>query len=112
VVTGVTALGSISTFQIQLSSTPTSSSTIARLIGFQTTLDDITHSGDLGLIDNHGIANSLSSKIQAAQNASGIARKNILNAFQNQLKAETGKHINATAANILLHDAESLLTLK
>jgi len=63
----------------------------------------------LGLIDNRGIANSLSQKIQAAAKAPGPARRNIVNAFKHEVYAQSGKHINGIAVQLLLEDADSLL---
>ncbi|MBY9080678.1 chitobiase/beta-hexosaminidase C-terminal domain-containing protein [Paenibacillus sp. HN-1] len=51
-----------------------------------------------GAIDNQGIANSLLSKLQ----------KNNLNSFRNEVRAQSGKHISAEAASVLLRDAEYL----
>ncbi len=81
----------------------------------------------LGLIDNQGIANSLSQKIQAASRATGQARRNILNAFKNEVLAQSGKsdnceqqgehegqcpgkHFTGVAVQVLLEDADSLLS--
>jgi len=73
-------------------------------------LADIANSLQLGFIDNAGIANSLSQKIQAAQNATNPARANILNAFINAVSAQSGKHIIGVAVQVLLQDANSLLS--
>jgi hypothetical protein len=60
---------------------------------------------DAGMIDNAGIANSLTSKADAA--ASQIARgnttaaKNQLNAFINELDAQVGKHLTQQAYDLL-----------
>jgi hypothetical protein len=80
------------------------------MASFQSTLADISNSLQLGLIDNQGIANSLSQKIQAAQAAIGPARNNILKAFENDVNAQTGKHVNGIAPQVLLQDADSLIS--
>jgi hypothetical protein len=53
-----------------------------------------------GCIDNHGIANALSSKLSAAQAALGRGQIqtaiNVLGAFNNQIQAQAGKHITAS----------------
>jgi len=58
-----------------------------------------------GMIDNAGIANSLTSKADAAaaQIASGntTAAENQLNAFINELDAQAGKHLTPQAYNLL-----------
>jgi len=81
---------------------------------FQSTLADINNSLQLGLIDNQGIANSLSQKIQAAADAAARgqteASKNILMAFKNEVSAQRSKHISDPAAQVLLEDADSLLS--
>jgi hypothetical protein len=48
------------------------------------------------------VADGLCDKLASAGAASGTARRNILNAFRNQLSAQTGKSITADQAAILL----------
>jgi hypothetical protein len=78
------------------------------LITFQHARADIDNSLQTGLIDNAGVANSLSQKLQAAQNATGPAQNNLLKAFKNELNAQAGKHVKAPAALVLSFDANSL----
>jgi probable HAF family extracellular repeat protein len=111
VLKGIAALGSTSTFRIQYVTAPGTTSTASRIATFASTLDDITNSLQLGLIDKAGIANSLSQKIRAAQSA-GSASSNILRAFKDEVSAQSGKHITGVAVSTLLEDADSLLTLK
>jgi hypothetical protein len=110
---GVTIGGAATTYQVQYSPAPGSPSTVTLIASFQSTLADINNSLELGLIDNNGIANALSSKISAASAAAGKGdsktAKNVLNAFINQVKAQTGKHITDIAPQVLLSDANSLL---
>ena len=80
-----------------------------RAATFSSTLTDINNASQLGLIDNIGIANSLSQKIHAAQDATVPARNNILNAFKNEVTAQAGKHITGVAVQVLLQDANSLV---
>jgi hypothetical protein len=61
-------------------------------------------------VDNKGIANSLSQKIEAAQKATWVARNNILNAFKNEVNAQSSKHITGIAPQVLLQDADSLIS--
>jgi hypothetical protein len=114
VVNGVASVGSTSSFQIQYVPTPGATATIMRLATFQSTLADIANSLALGLIDNAGIANALSSKIQAASSAASSGQNqtagNVLNAFLNQLNAQTGKHITGVAPQVLLEDANSVIS--
>jgi hypothetical protein len=65
------------------------------------------------LIDNGGVTTSLAAKIQAAFDAAHrgqtTASVNLLNAFSNEVRAQTGKHLDAFAADVLLADSDSLL---
>ena len=54
---------------------------LSQYVTFQSAVKDINGSLQLGLIDHYGIANSLSSKIEAAQAQTGSVRNNILSAF-------------------------------
>jgi hypothetical protein len=76
-------------------------------------LNDIANSLELGLIDNHGIANSLSQKIQEASDAAERGQTqtetSVLMAFINEVRAQSGKHVAVTAALVLVNDANSLL---
>jgi hypothetical protein len=66
-----------------------------------------------GCIDNAGIANALTAKLTAEQGAIGGGNTktaiNILSAFTNQVRAQTGKHITADCATVLMTDARSLI---
>src|SRR5262249_32469837 len=82
--------------------------TSSQTVQFQTTTSIqslqvlITQFTNDGWIDNAGIANSLQSKLSA----------NNLEAFVNEVQAQSGKHIIAQYANYLLRDAEHLLSRK
>jgi hypothetical protein len=73
----------------------------------------VQHAYHLGHIDNQGIANSLLSKLDAAQTA--LARgetttaANLLNAFINQVQAQAGKHISAEHAQHMIMHAQEVL---
>ncbi|MNR56107.1 hypothetical protein D3C85_1766200 [compost metagenome] len=54
---------------------------------------------ELSWIDNHGIANSLSTKLEHGQ----------VEAFLHQVQAQSGKHIQTEAASYLLRDAGAIL---
>jgi len=105
---GIAGPGSSAEFSIQLTSTPGSTSTITVAATISSTLADINNSLQLGLIDNHGVANSLAQKIEAAQGATGNTRNNILKAFINEVKAQSGNHIKGVAVQVLLADANAL----
>lgn len=67
---------------------------------------------DLGEVDNHGICNSLLQKLRHALDKAdggqpGVA-VNVLNAFINEVEAQTGKHISRRAALLLISDAQQL----
>jgi outer membrane murein-binding lipoprotein Lpp len=66
-----------------------------------------------GCIDNAGIANALTAKLTAEQGAisSGSTKTaiNILSAFTDQARAQSGKHITADCATVLMTDARSLI---
>ena len=59
----------------------------------------VAHFASIGWIDNIGIANSLQKKLDS----------NNLLPFINEVKAQSGKHISAKAAEYLLRDANALL---
>jgi hypothetical protein len=110
---GVANNGSSSTFQIEFSPTSTTGSTVSRMATFASTLADIANSLQLALMDNSGIANALSAKLNAAStaatNGDHVTASNILNAFKNQVSAQTGKHIIGVAPQVLQEDADSLI---
>ena len=110
---GIVGVDSTSSFQIQFVPSPGSTPQVIRVATFQSTLDDINNSLQLGLIDNQGIADSLSSKINAAANAAARGQtqtsRNNLNAFKNEVNAQAGKHVMGIAVQVLLEDADSLI---
>ncbi len=110
VLKGIGAPGSTTQYQVQFVSAPGSVSSANVFATFEGTLSDITNSLQLGLIDNSGVANSLSQKIGAAQKATGSTRTNILNAFKNEVNAQAGKHVTGVAVEVFLQDATSLIS--
>lgn len=110
VLKGITSPNSFTTFEVQYEPVQGAMLGVRRAATFSEVLGDINNSLRLGLISNVGIVNSLSQKIHAAQNASGVTRINILNAFKNDVLAQEGKHIASIIARVLLEDADSLLT--
>ena len=68
-----------------------------------------------GKIDNGGVYNALMAKLQAIQ--ASVDRKgkqnsatNVLEAFINQVSAQSGQHIDPAAAAVLIADAQWILT--
>jgi 5'-nucleotidase/UDP-sugar diphosphatase len=63
-----------------------------------------------GKIDNRGIANSLTQKLENVQKSMDKGKIdtaiNQLNAFINEVQAQSGKHITAKAAELLIADAQ------
>jgi hypothetical protein len=104
----------ISTFQLRCSSASGGSTSVARLATFPSALADISNSLQLGLIGNGGIANALSSKINAASDAAtggdSKTASNVLNAFKNLVSAQTDKHITGIAPQVLQEDTDSLIS--
>lgn len=113
VMPGIRGAGSVTTFQLQVTTPPGSTSTIERLATFESTLADIANSGQIGLIDNNGITMSLIAKVQAAADAARrgdlTASANMLNAFSNEVRAQSGKHVDSFCADVFLDDAGSLV---
>lgn len=83
-----------------------------------TTVDELkTEIEELGLqdeIDNQGIVTSLLAKLNVAQKLIEDGKidqaKNILNAFINEVQAQSGIHITVEAADILIESAEYILS--
>jgi hypothetical protein len=111
---GVADLDTISKFEVQISSEPGSFIFPTRIATFESTIMDITSSYRLELIKPLGIRNSLIKKIENASQAVEYrdlaAAKNILNAFKNEVRAQSSKDITETAAQILLEDADYLIS--
>src|SRR5262249_25576762 len=101
---GIANVGSTSTFQVQLTTAPGTVPKLTKQATFPSTLDDINNSLKLGLIDNVGIINSLSQKIQNAEDAVGRGQintaRNILGAYKNDVNAQAGKHVMGIAVQV------------
>ena len=102
---GIAAPGPVTTYHVARVA-----SSISLVATFSSALADVSNALGLGLIDNQGIATSLYQKLQAAQSASNPARNNILNAFINQVGAQSGKHITGVAPQVFINDANSLMS--
>jgi hypothetical protein len=73
----------------------------------------VVHAADEGHINNPGVAKSLLAKLDAAQSAldrcqSDVAVHN-LQAFQHEVKSQSGKHIVAEHAEHLLMHAQHII---
>ncbi|MEW6410459.1 MAG: hypothetical protein AB1488_10185 [Nitrospirota bacterium] len=110
---GVTATGMVSKFKITYDPTPGSKSTVVRVATIQSTRQDITLSYNVGWITNAGIVKSLIAKLDAAESAINRVQKkttaNQLNAFINEVKAQSTFHIKPECAEMLIKDAEYIL---
>jgi hypothetical protein len=76
----------------------------------QRTVADTQHAYDEGRIDNHGILNSLLQKLNSAQAVLDLGDVeeaiDLLGAYINELEAQSGKHVTAEAAALLIADAQ------
>lgn len=113
-VNGVTNSGSTTVYRVTVSSASGLTGPVAPQASFQSTLADIANSLALGLIDNAGIANALTQKINEAASAvkeheSDDARE-ALNSFKHQVSTQSGKHITGVAPQVLLEDTDSLVS--
>ena len=75
---------------------------------------EIEELGSEGEIDNQGVVTSLLAKLNAAQKLIEDGKidqaKIILNAFINEVQAQSGKHITPEAAELLIESAEHILS--
>lgn len=75
--------------------------------------DDVQQFLQSGAINNHGNANSLLAKLDSAANARARGQcstaANIYGAFISELQAQSGKHVDAAAAAIMIADAQYLI---
>jgi hypothetical protein len=110
---GIAGVGSNETFQVQYASASGSTSTVTKVATFQSTLNDISTSLQLGLITNAGIATALSAQINAASSAASRGNEAMavadVNSFISLVNAQTNRMITGIAPAILLADGQSLL---
>ena len=103
-----------STEKLRTSAGPDLSGTVATETTFEGTIDDIRYMLVLDLIDGKGVARLLSNKITAASNAAlgGDTERaeKLLKAFIDEVNTQTGKHISGAAPQLLLKDANGLLS--
>jgi hypothetical protein len=75
--------------------------------------DCVSHALAIGHIDNAGIANSLLSKLDAAQRAQNrgenAVASSLLNAFMLEVEALAGKHIDDAHASHMVAHAEAVI---
>jgi len=111
-VPGISGVGSSATFQIQFSIAAGAVPTVVRSATYETTLSDIANAMQLGLIDNITLAKSLARLVHAAarETQESDDAREALHAFKRQVIVQSGKHITGVAAQVLLEDANSLLS--
>ena len=77
----------------------------------------VVHAAEMGYIDNQGVANSLLTKLDAAQAALDRGQNHVavakLKAFIHAVEAQAGKHIDAHhAAHMVMHANEVINALR
>ncbi|MEM2897317.1 MAG: Ig domain-containing protein [Candidatus Bathyarchaeia archaeon] len=78
-------------------------------------IQEVQNYYETGDIDNKGIKNSLISKLNAVKERLSEERfepaRNVLRAFINQLKAQSGKHISGSAASSLIEMTKAIMQM-
>jgi hypothetical protein len=73
----------------------------------------VMHASDMAHIDNKGVAKSLTAKLDGAQAALDRGQTRVavnkLNAFINEVNAQSGKHIAADHAGMLVEHANKVI---
>ena len=96
-----------------LNNAGTASVTFTIIVTPASIIDDVTQFLNDGSIDNNGVGNSLTVKLQHAADARAGGdcshAANLYGAFINEVQAQSGKHVSADAAAILIADAQFLL---
>ncbi|HLQ62346.1 MAG TPA: hypothetical protein VK131_10820, partial [Candidatus Acidoferrales bacterium] len=96
-----------------LGNTGTTSVTFTVIATPHSLVDDVTQFFALGKIKNRGLEQSLLAKLDAASDAldrgTCNAARNLYQAFINELMAQSGKGIDATAAATMIADAEFVI---
>ncbi len=109
---GISGFGSTSQFEVTVGSDSGFQPQVTRRASFGSTAQDIQNAAALGLIDNQGITQSLTAKVEAAQSAASRgqfdAARNILSAFESEISAQSGKHISVVVSEILLQDTAAV----
>jgi hypothetical protein len=113
IIAGVTGTHSVSSFNVQFSPTPGAIPKSARTATFLTTREDIKNSAQLNLISRE-LAKALLQIVDVAAStaAEGHTRtsKTISKVFRDLVERLTPRHIDAIAAQVLIEDADSLLS--
>ncbi|HEX7959742.1 MAG TPA: hypothetical protein VF493_07475, partial [Terriglobales bacterium] len=96
-----------------VNNTSTASVTFTIVVTAQSIIDDVAQLVNDGSIDNDGTANSLTVKLQHAADARAAGdcsrAANLYSAFISEVQAQSGKHVSADAAAILVGDAQFLI---
>lgn len=110
---GISDSGATLQYQIEYASTPGVPLIARRIIEKSTLHQDLDNCFKLGLIKNQGLYTSLKQKADNAttQHEKGQDRSavNLLQAFLNEVKAQTDKGLDKDAATILTEDAQALI---
>jgi hypothetical protein len=112
-VAGLTGPRSASTFKLQLSTVPGSTTVITRSATPTSAMEDFENSLRLGLITNKRLAESLSDKLHKAgqEEKEGECHeaRDILRRFKDEVEDHIGKGIEQLTAQVLTEDAEYLI---
>ncbi|MEW6410153.1 MAG: hypothetical protein AB1488_08620 [Nitrospirota bacterium] len=110
---GVSDYGSTSSFEITFNNTPGQPLGVIRTATINSTKIDVETSYRVGWITNKGIMQSLLAKLDAAEQSIARGQKktaaNQLNAFINEVKAQSTVHIKPECSEMLIEDAEYIL---
>jgi hypothetical protein len=111
---GIANAGSTATYVIQFAATPGVASTVARMATFQGVLADISNGVQLGLIEGAGLGERLSEKIERGAKAAAGGKteeaREALRGFKREVRKHSTGRIEEVAAQVLLEDADSLLS--
>ena len=110
---GVTDKNLKATYQLNYSPEPGTPTTAVRVSTFLSAKQDMDLAFRADWIKNAGLKNSLAQKLSNAEAAQGrgdvTAASNILSAFLNEVKAQSGKGIDPDAETMLTQDAQYLI---
>jgi hypothetical protein len=110
---GVTDQGVASEFQVLYSASPDQPTAVVRVATITSAMKDLELAFKLDKIKNEGLKNNLLKKLQNAEAAHSRentkAAENMLNAFLNEIKAQTGKGVDPDAAEMFEQEAQYIL---
>ena len=110
---GIISPGEIQSFKVTYDSSNANNFKLKKVVDSGQLESSLQTAFDLNWIDNKGILNSLTQKIERAESAVAKGRIDTaianLKAFINEVKAQKGKHIKSQVADILIYDARSYI---